>query len=72
MILNPNIYDRVKYPKFLFPNIYNPNWVRATTPLLRRADNYNMYSTTAPLHLLEYSKMRQRQRQYMGQNLHWA
>lgn len=71
-MLNPHLYDRVKYPKFLFPNIYNANWVRATTPLLRRADNFNTYSTTSPLHILEYAKMRAKQRNYVGPNLHWA
>jgi hypothetical protein len=71
-MLNPKLYDRSKYPKYLIPNIYNANWRVATTPLLRRADNYNMYSTTAPLHILEYAKMRAKQRSSQAQQLHMA
>jgi hypothetical protein len=66
------IYDRSKFPKYLIPNFTNPNWVRAQTPLLRRADNYNMYSTASPIHILEYAKMRMKQRQQKGQNLFWT
>jgi len=53
------------------PGVHNKLWYHADNPLLKRGDNFSVYSTQAPLGIIRYTEMRTQQKTTPRPNPTW-